>query len=345
MSDKVGLFHDGEVPSRMREVRRGEYAREVAIADSSIPGSGLFFSTDNEMMIAPRTSVLSIDTEGPTVPAGWTQAHLGSGAATHANGELFLAPNATPNSRARVTSTRIGRRRAGATQWYISVWRLPEAPVAGNVRRWGMYDDSNGFFFQVDEDGLSVGYRKGGVDTLIGPDELNGPADVPALDRMNQYNLFYGGLSCRWHVNGRVLHAIGAGVPTEALTASINLPMRAETINSGGATVNARLVGRGVSFHRVSPNATIPEYMHADSAGTVTVVEGPGRLYRIVFDTPETGETVTVYDSLTGSGPVIANITLPGTARNPFFLEYGVEFATGLTIVKDNGSDITVIYD
>jgi hypothetical protein len=51
--------------------------------------------------------------------------------------------------------------------------------------------------------------------------------------------------------------------------------------------------------------------------------------------------SITVYDSLAGSGTVIATIAapLPGMV-----LPYGVRFATGLTIVSAANTDFTVCF-
>jgi hypothetical protein len=332
---------------RFKEIRRNEFAPEVSIADTSIPGSGLFFSTDNEMMIAPRTSVLAVDTEGSTLDTAWATGHTGSGAATQADGELFITTGSTANSRGQLTTTRIGRRRSGATQWYIGVWRLDALGTANNVRRWGVYDDNNGFFFEVRSDGLWVGYRKNGVDTFVAAGAMNGPmlaADID-LTKMNQFNIFYGGLSCRWQVNGRVLHAIGAGVPSAALTASINLPLRAETINSSGQTAVCRLIGRGVSFHRVSPNGVVPAFRRVTGAGTTVIEQGAGTLHRVIVGTPSASATMTLYDNTAASGTVISLMTVPASAQNPFVVEFGTEFNVGLTVVMTGSSDVTIIYD
>jgi hypothetical protein len=347
MPDKISRTNWDHPAERYRETRRGEYCQEIALVNSSIPSSGIFVSTDDELMVAPRTSVMAIGTEGSTVPTAWTQSHLGSGSATQSQGELFLSPGATANSRARVSSQRIGRRRAGATQWYISVWRIDNPGTANNVRRFGMYNDDDGFFFEIRADGIYCAYRKNGVDTYVAPSAQNGPLLSSSIDttKMNQFNLFYGGLSCRWQINGRVIHAIGAGVPTEALTASVNLATRAETINTNGQTVNAQLIGRGISFHRVSPNAVTQEYAHVTGAGTHTVVQGPGVLHRIIVNTPAAASTHTLYDNTAASGPIIAVITVPNQASLPFYLDYGLEFTTGLTIVQTGAGDFTVIYD
>jgi hypothetical protein len=345
VADNRQTNENGDV-YRMREVRRGEFAPEVAIADSSIPGSGLFFSTDNEMMVAPRTSVLSIDTEGSTLPVAWVAAHVGSGAATQGQGELRLRTGATPDSRARVTSSRVVRRRAGATQWYISVWRAPVLPSAGTVIRWGMYDDNNGFFFELRPDGLYCGTRKAGVDTVVAPADQNGPLLAGEIDltRFNQFNLFYGGLSCRWQVNGRVLHSIGAGVPTSALTESLNLPMRAEVVNSGGSTADVSLYGRGVSFHRVSPSEVIPSYRFINTAATTVVAEGAATLRRIIFSPNGAGGILTVYDNTAASGAIVTALVLP--ASGPVqSVDYGLEVENGLTVVTTINSNVTVVFD
>lgn len=322
----------------------------VKIDERAGPNFGLFYSTDNEMMIAGRVNVARAESTGVFDTAFWTTGHIGSGSAVHTNGELVIAPGGTANSRSQITSALRNRQMSGTTQMMICVVRLSDLGTSNNIRRWGVYDDNDGYFFELNGSTFSVGSRKSGVDTLVPYSSWNGPAKSggffdPATDLtfMNQFNLFFGGLSMRWQINGRVAHGIGTKTLTSPLTSVLTLPFRHESINSAGQTANAQIFGRGMSFHRISPMDVSPRYVHTTAAATTVIKQGPGTFRRVVINNPGllTG-TATFYDNTAGSGTVIAIIGNPGSAAH---IEYGLEFSTGLTVVTSSANDLTIIYD
>lgn len=350
MADRVGKFWLDNATTRLKEIRRGEFAPEVSIADSSIPGSGLFFSTDNEMMVAGRVNVFRTETTGTFDTTLWTAAVVGTGTVGHTTGELDVGTGVTANSTARATTPKLMRQMSGTTQYWISVVRLNNLGSANNVRRWGIYDDNDGFFFELNGTTFNVVSRKSGVDTAVPYASCNGPAVEtfnPATDllNMNQFNIFFGGLSCRWQVNGRVLHSIGANAIQSPLTARLTLPFRLESNNSGGSIVNNRVFSRGISFHRVSPSSVAPRYLYTSAIGTTTVKSGAGTLHRIAFS-PSGGSTtvVNVFDAIGAQTNPIGAISIPtGTVTN--FVDYGLEFDVGLTVTTTVNNNLTVIYD
>lgn len=111
--------------------------------------------------------------------------------------------------------------------------------------------------------------------------------------------------------------------------------------------------GGVVGMPGVNPQATPSggaSYSHiAAGQATTTVKSGAGTLYSITFNSAATATNVTtIFDSVTGSGTVIA-IPAATTATVPTTLNFGpvgVAFATGLTILTAtaNGSDMTVVY-
>lgn len=84
-------------------------------------------------------------------------------------------------------------------------------------------------------------------------------------------------------------------------------------------------------------------YTNINTATTTLVRTGPGALLRIVINTAVASSSITMFDSLTGSGTKIGTITLPATLlTNSFVYEYRVQFNVGLTLVTVGTSDITV---
>lgn len=85
-------------------------------------------------------------------------------------------------------------------------------------------------------------------------------------------------------------------------------------------------------------------YNHIAANGTVNVKASPGTLHGLTINTKgATGNIATVYDSLAGSGAVIAIID---TTANVGQVILDVAFTIGLTVVVGTGTaaDITVAY-
>lgn len=85
---------------------------------------------------------------------------------------------------------------------------------------------------------------------------------------------------------------------------------------------------------------------HITTATTTTVKSGAGIAHEILIGTPVASATITVYDSLTASGTILAVITLPSviTAFGPVAVMRDRAFATGLTIVTSGATDLSVSY-
>lgn len=119
----------------------------------------------------------------------------------------------------------------------------------------------------------------------------------------------------------------------------------------GANTVNGRLSTANTTATSIlnaveSPIPTV-KYFNINSATTTTVKSGAGSLYTITINTPVASATITLYDNTAGSGTKIATITLPSTITSlgPMTLNYGVSFATGLTIVTSGATDLTASYE
>ena len=86
-------------------------------------------------------------------------------------------------------------------------------------------------------------------------------------------------------------------------------------------------------------------YQNIASATTTVVKTTPGQLRRLVINKPVASTTITIYDNTAASGTKIATIATPATLLDAQIqLDYGVNFATGLTIVTSGADDINVVY-
>lgn len=85
-------------------------------------------------------------------------------------------------------------------------------------------------------------------------------------------------------------------------------------------------------------------YLNITGDATTVVKSGAGTLSRIVLNAPTATEVITIYDNTAASGTIIGKITIP-TSPQPVSIEFGVAFATGLTILTATAtSDLTIVY-
>lgn len=87
-------------------------------------------------------------------------------------------------------------------------------------------------------------------------------------------------------------------------------------------------------------------YANITAAATTTVKSGNGTLAALSINTFVASATITIYDSLAGSGAKIGAITLPSTITGdaPVVLPFNLAFSIGLTIVTSGATDITVTF-
>lgn len=91
-------------------------------------------------------------------------------------------------------------------------------------------------------------------------------------------------------------------------------------------------------------NMDVYSYANINTATTTVVKASPGTIKAVLINIKGTvASVVTVYDSLTASGPKIATLDSLNTSG---VFTYGAKFNTGLTIVTTGtvAPDITVIY-
>lgn len=83
----------------------------------------------------------------------------------------------------------------------------------------------------------------------------------------------------------------------------------------------------------------IYQFLNISTGTTTTVKSGTGVLHSITINTTAAA-TITIYDSLTGTGTKIGTIAASPAIGSTF--SYDCAFSTGLTIVTAGTSDITV---
>lgn len=269
---------------------------------------------------------------------------------TTANGATAVVLNnvATLNSGTNaagnviVTSVKVARFMAGCLNIYRSGMRVSDTGLVGNIRRWGVFDASNGAFFQLNGTTLQVVTRKNGVDTAVSQASFNG---IPyTLDtNFHTYEIFYSAGQCIFVVDRNPLHTLGFTQSSYSGTYDFRLGL--QNINTTNTT-NCQLEARVISILRYGPNTARPQFTRLSAGGTTVLKNGPGTLHRVVVNTASAnGTLLTLYDNVSATGTIIAQIEL---SINIGTLEYDVEFDVGLTAVVTavaTAIDATILFD
>jgi hypothetical protein len=195
-------------------------------------------------------------------PFLWTTITANSGTATYtANiSATKLATTGANASRAVVQSRQYIRYQPGKGQLVIVTGVLGTAGD-NNSRRIGQFDDANGLFFSVDQNGAAVNLRStvAGVltTTRIGQADWNldrfdgtGPSGVTLNTTRTQIFIIdyqwlgVGRIRYGLDVNGRIYYChqiFNANNQNNVYMASANLPVRAENVNTAASTVGTEM--------------------------------------------------------------------------------------------------------
>lgn len=171
------------------------------------------------------------------------------------------------NDTAILTSVERGKYIAGLMGEAGIGVRIPQTLSSNQYIQFGLYDNSNGFYYVYNKDGLNVGRRKNGIDFLISNNQLNvdrldgnGPSEIV----YNANNGYIYDIHFTWYGYGMIYYSISAEtkygvqklipihrmtVSNETSIATPNLPIRAEIRNNGTAGSNILYVsGRQYSL-------------------------------------------------------------------------------------------------
>ena len=269
----------------------------------------------------------------------WTETVTGSGTVTQ-SGQIILSTGTTANSTAAYVTVFRARHVAGTANELKFTGRLSTALQADNVRRCGVYDTNDGFFFQVNGTTFGVGSRKGAADTIVNSGSFNGNwGDSLIIDTtMGNFVIWYYEKAALFFVNGRLLHTIQA--TTASLTNTLSFPVRMENINSNGNVTDNGFEILVASIVRFGDLHTSPKYSFIGTNATAVLKYGAGILHRITV-TDNSG-TLSVYDNTAASGTVIASIDASKTVGT---MEFDAAFSLGLTVVSAGTPSMTVIYE
>lgn len=315
------------------------YWKQTQIIDQS--GNLVQVAPGGEVTMIEPVRLAGSSFSGPSLDSNfWTSALVGSGTAAQANDQVVLATGITANSSAAISSVESARFIGESLNRYSGIIQLGDTGTANNIRRWGMFNGTDGIYFMLSGTTMYVATMKGGVETAVPSASWNANTTVPTLTDANIYRIIYGDLTIQFLINNVLVHKIisSAATPTNV----INLTNYLGNVNSGGSTSNVSLTARVSVTQRLGKFETQPKYAHITTAGTYLLKNTAGTLHKIVMNNAG-GTLVTVYDNITATAPIMAVINTPAQA-NPVTLSYDVAFSTGLTIVTTGTWDLTVVY-
>lgn len=271
----------------------------------------------------------------------WTKTENNAATVTIANNVCNLSTGTTANGNCTLFSSQTGHFSPGISNSLHMEVRLGDTGGANNVRRWGLFDATNGIFFQLNETTFGIVERVATVDTVV--TSFNGDG-APVVDtNFHLYEIYFSQGTAYFLQDSVLIHTIDKD--TAALANGPHLKIGYENTNSGGSTTDRDLYAFGPTLNAMGKLPGLPGYFHINSNGTNIIKRGPGILHRIVIGTRGLGaNAATIYDNSAGSGTVISivdSITTIGT------LEMGCKFDTGLTVVTAGGTagDIVIVYE
>ena len=321
---------------------------EVSVNDNALAVQILDKDTGNRRtVVAPNSALKVVETTrlvGTAFDNGtkdtnfWTETVTGSGSVTQSGG-ITLSTGTTADSTTQYDSIRKARYVQTAPHEFRSIASFTTEGTANNLRRIGAYDDDNGLFFQLNGTTFSVGYRRGGSDTLVNSGSFNGAVSEYAIDT-NPHRMFI-----QWNlskafffIDSELIHTVTFTPATCPETRTF--PIRIENNNSGGSTSDVDFCAVGMTIIRFGKIETEAAHKFINTNTTTICKYGAGRLKRIL--NVDNAGNITIYDNTSATGTVIATID---TAKALGTLDFDIPFSNGLTVVTATSAKVVVIYE
>lgn len=344
ITDGTNTMPTGDVVGRAIFNKITDGANTATVKAASVaavitdPALVVAISPNNTAKVAEYKTLInySFNQTDTTVDAQfWTTSVTGTGSVTQSSGIGTLANGATANSTASIQSIIVGRLMSGNYNSYSTDVQVADTGIANNVRSWGVYDANNGYLFKLNGTTFQTVVRKATVDTATTVSGFT-------LDtNFHKYEIIFNGMSVFFLIDGNTIATV-SNISSSAPTANDNLPVRFETVNSGGLAVTHNLVTRSVGLSTFGANVSRTRFITLNAAATTVIKRGPGTLRRVIINTTGgLGASLSIFDNTAGSGTSMG-VSNTGTIGN---FEFDLEFNIGLTVVIAGTPNITFVYE
>ena len=321
-----------------------------ALAPAQIPydantGKYGFLTATKELRVTKTIRLIGSMFSGVALdPQFWVSSGTGTGAIVCAGTMVTLSTGATADSTVKLQTINKARYLTASNNLYRGNIRLPEAGALKNVRRWGAFDVNNGFYFALNaaDATVSIGSRTNASGSPVDA-ALTATTFTPNTT-LHTYEIVLANKTVYFLADDAVIGTLSQSAAP--LSATMDLKVGVENNNSAGGTANVSVECRNMCVLRMGDEEGAPRYLNIAANGTYYLKAGMGHLDRVTINKKGTvNNTLTVYDSLTAGGAVIASIDTVAAPGGDF--PYNVTTQNGLTVVLagNTAADLTIAFD
>lgn len=136
---------------------------------------------------------------------------------------------------------------AGQTARFQSGVGIPDGGIPGVRRRWGMFDEEDGCFFEDNQGVFRIVTRVAGVDETYPHNGFEGDPTLLPYNTIHRYRIEYGTDRVLFRMGERTVHDVRASIATPTWTSNLQVPIRYECETVSGAAAG-QLWLRGASY-------------------------------------------------------------------------------------------------